>query len=61
MPLKFIKCVKEVKKKIKQGKIPKTYNCGKKSCLSNPYSICRESVNFHGTTHDIGLIHKRKK
>ena len=30
MPKKLDKCVREVRKKIKQGKIKKTYKCGKR-------------------------------
>ena len=40
MPKKYLKCIKEVKKKIRIGKMPKTYKCGKKRCKSNPYAIC---------------------
>ena len=47
MPEKFIRCVKAVAKKSK-GKY-------------NPYAVCRVSTGYKGTTHDIGMIHKRKK
>ena len=40
MPKKYLSCIKKVKKKIKSGKIPKNYKCGKKRCISNPYAIC---------------------
>lgn len=36
MPEKFDRCVKEVKKKIKEGKLPEN---------SNPYAICHASLN----------------
>ena len=62
MQKKFIDCVKEVSKKIKQGKIAKTYKCGKKKkCKTNPYSICRKATGYYGTTHDIGMIHPKRK
>jgi len=36
MPAKFIRCVKEVKKK---------------SSSVNPYAVCRASTGFYGSTH----------
>lgn len=39
-PERYDSCVRKVKKKIKQGKIKKTYKCGKKRCKTNPYAIC---------------------
>ena len=44
MPKKLDRCVKEVKKKIKQGKIPKTYKCGKKRCKTNAWAICKSRM-----------------
>ena len=41
MKKKYDRCVKQVKRKIKQGKIPKTYKKGRKRVKSNPYSICK--------------------
>jgi hypothetical protein len=46
-PEKFIRCVKEVAKK-SHGKY-------------NPYAVCRVSTGYKGSTHDIGLIHKKHK
>ncbi len=40
----FDKCVREVKKKIKQGKIKKTYKKGKRRIKTNPYAICRATL-----------------
>ena len=48
MPKKFIKCVKEVSRKIKAS----IYK-------GNPYAICRVSTGYHGSTRDVGLIHKK--
>ena len=39
---KYEKCIKEVKEKIKNKKIPLTYKCGKKICKSNAYAICNQ-------------------
>lgn len=44
MSKKFDKCVKEVKKNIKKGKLKKTYKCGKKRCKTNAYAICKSSM-----------------
>lgn len=45
MPKKLDRCVKEVKKKIKEGKIKKTYvGKGKKRKKTNPYAICKASL-----------------
>lgn len=46
MPKKFISCVKKVKLN---------------SPNVNPYAICRKSTGYYGTTHDIGLIHPKRK
>jgi len=49
MPKNYDSCVNKIRKKIKQGKIPKTYHCdkygkkdkkGKKRCKSNEYALC---------------------
>lgn len=40
MPKKFDDCVKEVERKILEGKIKKTYKKGGKTIKSNPYAIC---------------------
>jgi hypothetical protein len=48
MPKKFISCVKKVKKKYPKGEY-------------NPYAVCRVSTGYYGTTHEIGMIHKKKK
>lgn len=52
MPKKFIRCVREVTKK--NRKLPKSKRV-------NPYAVCRKSTGYYGTTHDIGMIHKKKK
>jgi hypothetical protein len=43
MPKKYDSCVRDVKKKIKQGKIPKTYKKGKRRIKTNAYAICSKS------------------
>lgn len=40
MPKKFDRCVKEVKKKIKENKINKYYKKDGKRKKTNPYAIC---------------------
>lgn len=52
MPKEFIKCVKELEKKIAKGDLPEG---------SNAYAICRKATGYYGTTHDIGLRHPKKK
>lgn len=42
MPKKYDRCVKKVKKKIKSGKIPKTYKAKGKRKKSNAYAICNK-------------------
>ena len=44
MPKKLDKCVLEVKKKIKQGKIKKTYMRKGKRIKTNPYAICKSAL-----------------
>lgn len=44
MTSKFEKCVKSVKKKIKQGKIRKFYKKGKRRFRSNAFAICRSRL-----------------
>ena len=44
MPVKLDKCVRKVKRKIRLGKIKKTYKCGKKRCRSNPWAICKATL-----------------
>lgn len=53
MPKKLDRCVKDVKRKIRQGKIPKTFKCdakgkpnkrGRKRCRTNPYAICKAKI-----------------
>jgi len=44
MPKKLDKCVREVRKKIRQGKIKKTYKRGKKRYKTNPWAICRAAL-----------------
>jgi len=44
MDKKVDECVREVKKKIKQGKIKKTYKCGRKKCETNAYAICKSRI-----------------
>lgn len=33
----------------------------KKSPDVNPYAVCRKSTGYYGTTHDIGLIHPKRR
>ena len=49
MPKKYDRCVRDVRRKIKSGKMKKTFKCnaegkpssrGTKRCKSNPYAIC---------------------
>ena len=46
MPKKFIDCVRKVKKN---------------SPDVNPYAVCRVSTGYYGTSHNIGLLHPKKK
>lgn len=46
MPKKFVRCTRKLLKK----------GYGQKA-----YPICRVSTGYYGTTHDIGLIHKKRK
>jgi hypothetical protein len=43
-PEKYDSCVREINKKIKQGKIKKTYKKGKKRIKTNPYAICKSRM-----------------
>lgn len=43
MPKKYDRCMKEVKKKIRSGKLKKTYKCGRKRYKTNVYAICSRS------------------
>ena len=52
IPKKFMSCVSKVSKKIKAGELP---------AGSSAYAICRSSTGYYGTTHDIGMIHKKRK
>lgn len=52
MPKKFIECVKKVKKENK-----KRYGYQK----YNPYAVCRKATGYYGTTHEIGMVNKKKK
>ena len=42
---KYDKCLKEVRKKLKKGKIKKTYKCGRKICRTDEFAICKDSMN----------------
>jgi len=44
MPKKLDKCVREVRKKIKQGKIKKTYMRKGKRVKTNPWAICKATL-----------------
>ena len=37
---KYDKCLKDVRHKIKKGKISKTYKCGKEICKTSEFAIC---------------------
>lgn len=50
MPKKFMSCVKKVMKKNRET-----------GYEGNPYAICRVSTGYFGTTHEIGMIHKKKR
>jgi len=52
MPKKFTSCISKVSKKIKAGELP---------AGSSAFAICRVSTGYYGTTHDIGMIHKKRK
>ena len=45
MPAKLDKCVREVKRKIRQGKIKKTYIRRGKREKTNPWAICKASLS----------------
>lgn len=42
MGKKYDSCVKQVDKKLKQGKLKKTYKCGNKRCKTNSHAICNK-------------------
>ena len=44
MQKKLKSCERKVRAKIKSGKIPKTYKCGRKRCKSNEFAICKSSM-----------------
>ena len=44
MPKKLDKCVREVRKKIKQGKIKKTFIRRGKRVKTNPWAICKVAL-----------------
>ncbi len=46
MPKKLDKCVKEINKKIKKGKLSKLYKdkISGKTKKTNPYAICRAKI-----------------
>ncbi len=44
MPKKLDKCVREVRKKIKQGKIKKTFIRRGKRVKTNPWAICKAAL-----------------
>ena len=55
MPKKLDRCVKAVKKKIKQAKIGKTYKCdakgnpnprGRKRCKTSAWAICKAKLKL---------------
>lgn len=48
MPKKFDSCIRQVNKKIKSGKIKRTYKCGKKKCKTNAYAICQARIKAKG-------------
>ena len=50
MPRKFISCVKKVSKAMKET-----------GYKGSPYAICRVATGYYGTSHNIGMIHKKKK
>ena len=46
VPKKFIRCVRKVKAK---------------RTAVNPYAVCRKSTGYYGTTHDIGLLKRKRR
>jgi len=62
MPKKLDRCFREVKKKIKQGKISKTYKCGRKRCKTSAYAICRAKIKNpkrrYKSSHSMDLAKK---
>ena len=44
MPKQLDKCVREVRKKIKQGKIKKTYMRKGKRLKTSPWAICKAAL-----------------
>jgi len=44
MPKKLDRCVREVKKKIRQGEIKKTFIRRGKRVKVNPYAICKAAL-----------------
>jgi len=48
MPENFIRCVRKLKKKYPNNEY-------------NPYAVCRKSTGYYGSSHDIGLIHPKRR
>jgi hypothetical protein len=50
MPEKFKRCVfKVMEKNIEKG------------TKYNPYAVCRKSTGYYGTTHDVGILHPKRR
>jgi len=62
MPKKFIESVKAFEKALQEKKIPATYVSkeGHRE-KSSAYALARHATGYYGTTHDIEMIHKKKK
>lgn len=58
---KFIKAEKAIAKEIKEGEIPKHYYKHGIRYKTNPFALARHATGYYGTTHNIGLIHPRKR
>lgn len=61
MPKQFIKTVRAIEKRIKAGKMPKYYWKKGKRYETSAYAIARKATGYYGTTHDIGLRHRKRK
>lgn len=61
MPKKFILAERAIEREIKKGNIPKTYIKNGHRYKSNPYALARYATGYHGTTWDIGMIHKKSR
>jgi len=61
MPKQFIKAVKAIEKRIRAGEIPRHYYKRGKRYATSAYAIARKATGYYGTTHDIGIVHRKRR